>query len=261
MSNSSLSLLHWSATSSAINRYMPLPLFIFGTFGNLLNILVFTRKTLRKNSCVQYLLASTIGSCFALYVGMMSRMLNGYGHDYTLYSSALCKIRYFITYLSLTTTSWFISFGCIDRYCSSSKSVQLRSWCKTKIAVRVVSAIVLAGSLIFLETFYCFNTGQTGTIAACYSINVRCQVIDGLFLMIFYTTVPICLMIVFGSLTLKNIRQSRQRIVPTSGSITAGGERRVKNELTVATATPGFSTTKVKKRDLQVLTMLLVQVS
>jgi len=250
---------------------MTLPLLICGTFGNLFNIVIFTRKPLRENSCVLYLLASTIGSFLALYVGMVARMLNGYGHDYTSYSSVLCKIRYFITYLSLTTTSWFISFGCIDRYCSSSKSVQLRSWCKTKIAVRVVSVIVLVGSLIFLETFYCFNTGQTGTIAACYSINVRCQVIDGLFLMIFYTTVPICLMIVFGSLTLKNIRQSRQRIIPAAGSLTAGGERRLKNELTVETATatatviptskPGFSTTKVKRRDLQVLTMLLVQVS
>ena len=132
MSTNSSSLLHWSVTSSAINRYIPLPLLICGTFGNLINILVFTRKPLRENSCVQYLLASTIGSFFALYVGMMARLLNGYGQDYTSYSSALCKIRYFITYLSLAGTSWFISFGCIDRYCSSSKSVQLRSWCKNK---------------------------------------------------------------------------------------------------------------------------------
>ncbi len=266
MSNSSLSLLHWSATSSAINRYMPLPLFIFGTFGNLLNILVFTRKPLRKNSCVQYLLASTIGSCFALYVGMMSRMLNGYGHDYTLYSSALCKIRYFITYLSLTSTSWFIAFGCVDRYCSSSKSVQLRNWCKTKIVVRVLSAVLLACSLIFVETLYCFNNGQSGTVAACYTITVRCQLVDGLLLVIFYTTIPICLMVVFGILTLKNIRQSRRQIVADSGHVTAVRERGLKKELTTAAAAatitvPDGTMRKIKKHDLQILTMLFVQVS
>ncbi|CAF1350860.1 unnamed protein product, partial [Adineta ricciae] len=202
---------YWTYNASAINRYFPIPLLIFGTFGNILNILIFTRKTLRKNSCVQYLLSTSIVSVLTLYIGLMSRLLNGYNLDYTSYSSTLCKIRYFMSYLCLYCTSWFITLGCFDRFCSSSVSVFLRNFCKQKIVYRAISTVIILGCFIFAETIYCFNNGNLNSVASCYTISVQCQIIDGLLLMIFYTTIPIVLMITFGFLTLKNIRQSRRQ--------------------------------------------------
>ncbi|CAF1581761.1 unnamed protein product [Adineta ricciae] len=252
MSNTS-SPSYWTYKASAINRYFPVPLLILGTFGNILNnILIFARKTLRKNSCVQYLLSSSIVSVFTLYIGLMSRLLNGYNLDYTSYSSTLCKIRYFISYLCLYCTSWFITLGCFDRFCSSSVSVFLRNFCKQKIVYRAISAVIILGCFIFAETIYCFNNGNFNSVASCYTISVQCQVIDGLLLMIFYTTIPIVLMITFDFLTLKNIRQSRRQV------------RSVKTEQILDTSmiqnVSSKANTKIRKKDLQIITMLLVQV-
>ncbi|CAF1486220.1 unnamed protein product [Adineta ricciae] len=235
-----MSLSYWSIGSTLINRYFPLPLLIFGTFGNLLNIYVFTRKTLRRNSCVQYFLCTTIVSFVALYVGLMTRLLNGYNHDYTSYSSILCKIRYFLTYLSLYCTSWFITFACFDRYCSSSRSISLRNLCQRKIVYRIIFLITFVGCLIFSETFYCFNNGNINSVASCYTISVQCQIVDGLLLMIFYTTIPICLMISFGYFTFRNIQQSRRQVTTEFKGTIIGINKR--------------------KRDLQIFTMLFVQV-
>jgi hypothetical protein len=73
-------------------------------------------------------------------------------------------------------------------------------------------------------------------------------------------------MVVFGILTLKNIRQSRRQIVADSGHVTAVRERGLKKELTTAAAAatitvPDGTMRKIKKHDLQILTMLFVQVS
>ena len=264
MSNvSSLSYLAYS--SSAINRYLPIPLFIFGTFGNALNIYVFTRKALRKNSCVQYLLATSIVSIFALYIGMMSRLLNGYGLDYTTYSAILCKIRYFFTYLSLYCTSWFITLGCFDRFCSSSTSASLRNLCNGRIVGRTLVAVIAFGCVIFAETLYCFSNGNVNSVASCYTISVECQVVDGLLLMIFFTAIPICLMITFGCLTLRNIRTSRRQVTVarTDPRLNMSGIPNIQMVVSKTMTDPLSLTkdTKVRKQDLQIITMLLVQVS
>ncbi|UJR12677.1 hypothetical protein I4U23_016851 [Adineta vaga] len=263
MSNTS-SLSYWTYNSSAINRYFPIPLLIFGTFGNILNILIFTRKTLRKNSCVQYLLSTSIVSILILYIGLMSRLLNGYNLDYTSYSSILCKIRYFISYLCLYCTSWFITLGCFDRFCSSSTSVFLRNFCKQKIVYRAISSVIILGCLIFAESIYCFNNGNMNSVASCYTISIQCQIVDGLLLMIFYTTIPILLMIIFGFLTLKNIRQSRRqvrlaKIEPRlNTSMTQNGSIRIVPNTIKDTFSSGVNT-KIRKQDLQIITMLFVQ--
>ncbi|UJR38764.1 hypothetical protein I4U23_031429 [Adineta vaga] len=164
MSINTTSISYWTYYSSTFNRFFPIPLLIFGTFGNIINILVFTRKTLRKNSCVQYLLSTTIVSLLALYIGLMSRLLNGFNLDYTSSSSILCKIRYFLSYLCLYCTSWFITLGCFDRFCSSSTSVSFRNLCNQKTVYKTISMVIFSGCFIFGETIYCFNNGNVNTL-------------------------------------------------------------------------------------------------
>ncbi|UJR07314.1 hypothetical protein I4U23_011602 [Adineta vaga] len=243
---------YWTYSSSKINRYFPIPLLILGTFGNILNIVIFTRKTLRKNSCVQYLLATTIVSLLALYIGLMSRLLNGYNLDYTSYSSILCKIRYFLSYLCLYCTSWFITLACFDRFCSSSTSISLRNLCNQKTVYKTIATVTLSGCLIFGETIYCFDNGNLNTVASCYTVSVQCQIADGLLLMIFFTTIPVFSMITFGYLTLRNIRQSRRRI--TTANINPNLNQDLSN------IQKSSSSARIRKQDLQIMTMLFVQV-
>ncbi|CAF1406682.1 unnamed protein product [Adineta ricciae] len=240
---SSSSSSYWNWSSAIINRYVPIPLLIIGTFGNILNIIIFTRKTLRKNSCVQYLLSTTVVSLLVLYIGLITRFLNGYNLDYTSYFSILCKIRYFLTYLLLYCSSWFITLACFDRYCSSSLSASLRNLCNQKIVYRSIYVVTFVGCLIYVEAFYCFNNGHVDSVGSCYTTSTACQVVDGLLLMIFFTTIPICLMIIFSYLTLRNRRRSRRQVATTNQSPSESIPR-----------------TQVRKQDLQIMTMLFVQV-
>jgi len=79
-------------------------LHIFGTFGNLLNILIFTRPKLRSIPCSWYLLAATCANSIALYTGCLTRVLSTFGiNPQTKLGLAIyCKTRSFFTYSSLS---------------------------------------------------------------------------------------------------------------------------------------------------------------
>ncbi|CAF4484544.1 unnamed protein product, partial [Rotaria sp. Silwood2] len=48
--------------SLQLNRIVPIFQITLGTFGNILNILIFTRRSLRNNPCSLYFLASSINN-------------------------------------------------------------------------------------------------------------------------------------------------------------------------------------------------------
>ncbi|CAF4363580.1 unnamed protein product, partial [Adineta steineri] len=84
--------INFPALNQAINRYVPIPFLFLGTIGNILNILIFTRKIFRNNICVNYLLVSTIFDSFVIIVGLLPRLLNGFNMDPSQYSSILCTL-------------------------------------------------------------------------------------------------------------------------------------------------------------------------
>jgi hypothetical protein len=77
MSNSIPALFeNLQATTMWINRIL-IPLQIaFGTFGNLFNIIVFTRPNLRTNPCVTYFLVNSINSMLVLYIALLTYYLS-----------------------------------------------------------------------------------------------------------------------------------------------------------------------------------------
>jgi hypothetical protein len=73
--------------------------FIFGGFGFLSNIYVFTRPSLRGNPCSMYFLSSSIAGLIFLLVSVPFRVLQfGFNIDPTYYLLGFCKTEYYITY-------------------------------------------------------------------------------------------------------------------------------------------------------------------
>ncbi len=73
--------------------------FIFGGFGFLSNIYVFTRPSLRANPCSMYFLSSSIAGLIFLIVSVPFRVLQfGFNIDPTYYLLGFCKTEYYITY-------------------------------------------------------------------------------------------------------------------------------------------------------------------
>jgi hypothetical protein len=275
MSNtSSSSSINFGLLNQRINRYIPIPLLLFGGSGNILNILVFTRQIFRNNICVTYFLASTIFDSLAILVGLLPRLLSGFNSDPSQYSAVLCKLRFFLTYFSGYTAAWFISLACVERYLSSSVSVHRRQLITMKRAYLSMVFVIIMGFVVFGEQFYCININQQllGAPQSCYQLkqNIQCQIVDSLMQFIFEMLMPTLMMLVFGFLTLQNVRQQQRRIgalqtVRPSIPMTMVSHPSAHHQPINITTGPNKQSSSinrvVQKRDIQLITMLLVQVS
>ncbi|CAF1672765.1 unnamed protein product, partial [Adineta ricciae] len=88
---------------------------IFGTFSHVSNIYVFTRPSLRSNSCSWYFFAATISGFCVVTISTPLRLLSlGYAIDYFSSSSAACKILTLIVMWARAQYAWFIALACVD---------------------------------------------------------------------------------------------------------------------------------------------------
>jgi hypothetical protein len=128
MSNSSFYLIaNLTSVTFWINHIIPIFQIIFGTFGNLLNIIIFTRRSLRTNPCSMYFLISSINNIFVICVALIPRYLStNWNLDPSATNNILCKLYYFFIYASLNLVLCFIVLASIDRYLSTSHNVLLR---------------------------------------------------------------------------------------------------------------------------------------
>ncbi|CAF1228057.1 unnamed protein product [Rotaria sordida] len=58
-----------------IDQIYPLLQIAFGTFGNVFNIIIFSRRALRSNPCSLYFLVGSIDNCVVIGIGICSRYL------------------------------------------------------------------------------------------------------------------------------------------------------------------------------------------
>jgi hypothetical protein len=189
-------------------RYMPLVTIIIGTIGNILNCLIFTRRSLRRNSCSIYFLASSIANFFPIYFGCLTRLLSSFNINPPLTSMALyCKTKTFLTYMGLAGSTWFIVGACADRFASSSTSARLRSFSQVKVARRVILIISIVDILVYFQMNFCFDGNVQS--ANCYPSSPLCNSFNDYNLLITYSLCPPILMLVLGLMTIRNVRAGR----------------------------------------------------
>ena len=137
-------------------RYVPLAILVTGTIGNILNCLIFTRRSLRQNSCSIYFLASSIANFFSIYFGCLTRLLGTFGIAPSASQMGLyCRSKTFLTYIGLAGSTWFIVAACADRYASSSSNVRIRSFSQVQVARRVVCLLSATVFLVYFEMNFC----------------------------------------------------------------------------------------------------------
>ncbi|CAF0825535.1 unnamed protein product [Adineta ricciae] len=253
MSTSSTSI-NFALINQSINRYVTVVLLTIGVIGNVLNLFIFTRKTFRNNICVIYFLAATVSDSFSIGIGLLTRLLNGYGVDPSQTSSIFCKFRFFITYAAAFTGGWFISLACIERYLCSSADVHQRRLVTVKKVYASISAVIVFGILAFGEQFYCIDINQQlfGAPQSCYQLkqNISCQIVDSLMQFLLEIISPTLIMIIFGCLLLRNVREKRRRINVSPST----------NFSTPKMPLPAETNRSAQRREAQLLIILLIQV-
>ena len=226
-----------------LNRYFPLPFLIFGTIGLFLNIVIFTRRSLFNNSCVQYLLSNTLSNIIVLYWVVVTRIFSdGYGNDLSLRSDIFCKIRYFLTYYSRTLSTWFIVLACFDRWLSSIQAKHRFNTVRFARQLILLTCIICFISYFHVLFLFGIQTNPVSLAISCYALTGIYRLLSDIQYLFFYALGPPVLMLIFGLCTLNNLRRTRRLVQPIPN---------IQNQAKL---------NSIKRRDSQLLIMLLLQI-
>ena len=230
MSLVNVSISQLNAAASVIGLVMLFVNFIPGIIGLVFNILVFTRPNLRREPCSLYFFSATCFNLFVILVVLPVRTLsNSFNIDMTNYNLGICKIEYFTFYSARATACWFIVLACVDRFLHSSTRAHIRriSSLKTaKFAIGIASItipILYSHILVYYEITNVYD--QFGNIVpSCNGRKGIYRTFISLWRMTLYSLLPSFLMLLFGYLTLRNLRQHHQ-VVRRANEINRIGRR------------------------------------
>jgi hypothetical protein len=201
---SSSTVVYLNFIARELNRYIPLTLLVLGSIGNIINLLVFSRPSLRTSPCSLYFISASIANFISLYVGLLTPFLALYNLDPTQKSTLLCKLRIYIRFVTITLSTWFILFACINRFLSSSKYIHYRSWSsidRTKRTIFLSTITVIACP--YTHLFYCYSINEK---RICTFLSNSCKSITDGILILCNSGVPPVLMLLFSLFTIRNVK-------------------------------------------------------
>lgn len=236
--------------STQINRYLSIFIFLFGIFGNIFNVLVFSQRSFRKNPCAILFMVSSVANLIAILSGLTSRTLSGWAADLTNTDRFLCKFRAFILNVARPIAFWLILLAAVDRWLLSNTDVRFREMSTLKNAYRGIIVITISSIIIFSQILYCYEPNLINAPLKCYGATLACRLLTDLSFTIITILIPIFLMLIFGLMTIKNIHQSRVQTEPANTS-TANTTK----------SHHGISQQRRHKTDSRLFLMLITQIT
>ncbi|CAF5028278.1 unnamed protein product [Rotaria sp. Silwood1] len=228
--------------TSAVNYYGPILVLSFGIFGCICNFITFTAIQLHKNSCAFYFLCATIFDLLSIIFGVTTRFANDHlGSTLLNTNRVYCKLRASLVSAIPLVSMYLVLLSSVDRYMSSSMSVRLRSFSQMKIAYR---AIIIAIVISFLSCSHILVSYDLRPI--CATRPGSYAMFDSMFVIFWLGVIPHISMLIFGFLTIMNIRRTKRRIRVQLQTI----------NLTIYHQTQYFE----RKKDKQLIIMMLCQV-
>jgi hypothetical protein len=181
-------------------------------------------------------------------------MLSGWAADLTNTIGWLCKLRGFVLYTSRTVALWFIVLATVDRWLSSHSNALYRQMSTVKNAYRSMILILSFSALLYAQLFHCYEANLINSPLKCYGRTELCRIVTAMVEAFVTVTTPIMFMMIFGMMTISNVRRTQRRV----------------QMLPVSTLFPTNNTTltnptqqqqqRSKKTDRHLLVMLFFQV-
>lgn len=212
------------AQVSYILNVAQMPLFIIGLIGNVLSVVVFSRKTFRKNSISIYCRALAIADSVVI-VKSLTYFIGSFfwGRSFQAESLIYCKIYSLIHTGIAAIPSWILVVFSIDKMLCVTRSKRLEFWLKKiKIHLGIVFAIVIINCLayvfvpIYFQLLPTITTSGNGNVTivsfSCGTSDIKVfQIIGALFL--YETSVlPFVLMMITTVVTILILVNSRKRM-------------------------------------------------
>lgn len=203
-----------------INRCLCPIILVFGIIGNILNLIIFTRETFRKQSCSLYFLCISLNNLAMYLIGLLTRIIDEGLKLNLLYNNTniYCKIRNYLVYALFSTSSWLFVSVSLDRfYATNQLAIQRQNFCSYKTAFKLISLTIgicfisHIHMLIFYNFFLQLNAYDQLTLK-CTTYSSAYDIFYAFFILIFYSLLPPLLMSIIGMLTVRNLHQSRRQI-------------------------------------------------
>ena len=191
-----------------ITIYFGFFLLVTGTVGNILNVFIFASvRTYRTTPSTFYFLVGLTHDIGQLLISLTTRIISaGYGIDPTRTSTIWCKARQFFVNVFATVSLPCACLAVIDQFLATSQSARLRRWSNIEVAHRIAIGVVLVGWLLGIPwLIYLDISPSTGL---CVFTNAGFATFLPIDSLLFYSTIPVSVMLIFGYLTYRNIRQT-----------------------------------------------------
>jgi len=180
-------------------------------------------------------------------------MLSGWAADLTNTIGWLCKLRGFVLYTSRTVALWLIALATVDRWLSSHPNAHYRRMSTVKNAYRSMILILCVSALLYAQLFYCYEANLINSPLQCYGRTDLCRIVTAMTDAFVTVTVPIIFMMIFGMMTISNVRQTQRRLRPIPMSTLVST-----NNATLTTQARHQK--RSKKTDRHLMVMLFFQV-
>ena len=212
MSSDDNAVFLWNNATTQLNRYFSIFIFLFGIVGNILNIAVLSQRNLRTNPCAFLFLVSSIASLIAIFSGLFTRTTAGWAADLTTSITWLCQLRTFVVFASRNIAYGLLALASVDRWLSSCYDVHRRQMSSLRNAQKGLVIISLFSCLLYAQMFYCYEANLINAPLRCYGKTIACRLVTDLSYAFAANIIPLIIMLVFGSMTIVNVRQTQRRI-------------------------------------------------
>jgi len=224
------------------------PIFIFiGTVSGILGLIVFTQKGLRRSPCSIYFIAYNITILILIYASLLPITLEiGYNITPTTYNLTLCRLRLFTTFLLNCLCPFYLLLAAVDRVLVTSPNARTRQ----RSTHRLAYLSIIIGTICWIfgssHALIFSNIIPLGTGLICYLQLGWYSMAVGYASLIKEILIPL-LMTIFGSWSIKNIRNVHRVVVASTS--TSGIGNPTANSLNSS-----------HSKDRQLILMLLVDI-
>lgn len=133
-------------------------LMIFGTLGNILTIIVLSRRKSRGSSTAMYLCGLAVSDIIALNTGLLRQWLSYLiSVDIRSLSKIMCKLHVFLVYLGTQCSSWFLVAVTCERFIGVWLPHRVKHGCTKKTSLVIIGIIVGFISILNFHWFYGFT--------------------------------------------------------------------------------------------------------
>ena len=159
----------------ALWRTVPPVLLVFGTFGNVMTIVVMRgmRTGLSNPSMSQYFIALAVSDTFILFNDLLRQWLKyAFAIDIEPLHAATCKILRFASHTSAMTSAWFLIAMTYQRVISVLLPHRVGVICTARRGKLVIAGVVIFCSLMNAQFLYTFSRTTSPSAKTEYKCDV-----------------------------------------------------------------------------------------